>query len=100
ARGRGCRTAVAVASTSQVERGAGGLEVSRTQASLPGLTQAATEEGMVFAGATGGGYVFPDFLPAYDSIASLCKLLELLARLDRPLSQLVSELPQPTLVHR
>ena len=27
----------------------------------------------------GGGYVFPDFLPAYDAMASLCKLLELLA---------------------
>jgi mannose-1-phosphate guanylyltransferase/phosphomannomutase len=98
--GRGGRIAVPVTATSQVEAVAEGLEVMRTQASLPGLTQAATEEGMVFAGATGGGYVFPDFLPAYDSIASLCKLLELLAGIDRPLSQLVSELPQPTLVHR
>jgi mannose-1-phosphate guanylyltransferase / phosphomannomutase len=98
--GRGGRIAVPVTATSQVEAVAEGLEVMRTQASLPGLTQAATEEGMVFAGATGGGYVFPDFLPAYDSIASLCKLLELLARLDRPLSALVSELPESTLVHR
>src|SRR5436190_15345361 len=98
--GRGGRVAVPVTATSQVEAVAEGLEVMRTQASLPGLTQAATEEGMVFAGATGGGYVFPEFLPAYDSIASLSKLLELLARLDRPLSQTVSELPQPTLVHR
>ena len=86
--------------TSQVEAVAEGLEIVRTPASLPGLTQAATEEGIVFAGATGGGYVFPDFLPAYDSIASLCKLLELLARVGRPLSELVAELPQPTLVHR
>jgi mannose-1-phosphate guanylyltransferase/phosphomannomutase len=44
--------------------------------------------------------VFRDFLPAYDGIASLCKLLELLAPLDRPLSQIVDELPKPTLVHR
>ena len=36
---------------------------------------------MVFAGAVGGGYVFPEFLPAYDAVASLCKLLELLAPL-------------------
>jgi mannose-1-phosphate guanylyltransferase/phosphomannomutase len=33
-------------------------------------------------------------------MASLCKLLELLARVDRPLSELVAELPRPTLVHR
>ena len=55
---------------------------------------------MIFAGAVGGGYVFPEFLPAYDAIASLCKLLELLAPVRRKLSELVADLPQPTLVHR
>jgi mannose-1-phosphate guanylyltransferase/phosphomannomutase len=44
--------------------------------------------------------VFPEFLPAYDAIASLCKLLELLAPVRRPLSELVADLPRPTLVHR
>ena len=48
----------------------------------------------------GGGYVFPEFLPAYDAIASLCKLLELLAPVTRPLSELVADLPASTLVHR
>ena len=47
-----------------------------------------------------GGYVFPDFLPAYDAMASLCKLLELLAPVRQPLSSLVAELPRSTLVHR
>ena len=55
---------------------------------------------MAFAGAPGGGYVFPHFLPAYDAIASLCKLLELLAPIGRPVSALVAELPRPTLIHR
>ncbi|HEX6491813.1 MAG TPA: hypothetical protein VF002_10645, partial [Gaiellaceae bacterium] len=64
------------------------------------LTQVAAEEGVVFAGALGGGYVFPEFLPAYDAVASLCKLLELLAPVRRPLSELVGELPTSTLVHR
>jgi mannose-1-phosphate guanylyltransferase/phosphomannomutase len=44
--------------------------------------------------------VFPEFLPAYDAVASLCKLLELLAPVRRPLSELVADLPEPTLVHR
>jgi len=48
----------------------------------------------------GGGYVFPEFLPAYDAVASLCKLLELLAAVSQPLSALVAELPRSTLVHR
>ena len=72
----------------------------RTPASLPALTKAAAEDGVVFAGAVGGGYVFPEFLPAYDAVASLLKLLELLAPVERPISELVADLPQPTLVHR
>ena len=76
------------------------LEVIRTPASLADLTRTAAQDGVVFAGAVGGGYVFPQFIPAYDAVASLCNLLELLAPLDRPLSELVAELPAPTLVHR
>jgi mannose-1-phosphate guanylyltransferase/phosphomannomutase len=87
--------------TSQVERLAvDGLEVVRTPAALSELTRTAAEDGFVFAGAVGGGFVFPDFLPAYDAIASLCKLLELLAPAELTLSQLVAELPHATLVHR
>ena len=65
----------------------------RTPASLAELTKAAAGDGVIFAGAVGGGYVFPEFLPAYDAVASLCKLLELLAPVERPLSELVAELP-------
>jgi mannose-1-phosphate guanylyltransferase/phosphomannomutase len=88
--------------TSQVDELVAGsdLEVVRTRASLADLTKAAAEDGVVFAGAVGGGYVFPEFLPAYDAVASLCKLLELLAPVRRPLSELVAELPKPTLIHR
>jgi mannose-1-phosphate guanylyltransferase/phosphomannomutase len=88
--------------TSQVERlvADSPLEVVRTPASLAALTKAAAENDVVFAGAVGGGYVFPEFLPAYDAMASLCKLLELLAPVNRPLSELVSELPASHVVHR
>jgi mannose-1-phosphate guanylyltransferase/phosphomannomutase len=96
------KVALPVTVTSQVDRlvEGSGFEVVRTQASLQALTQAAAEEGVVFAGAVGGGYVFPEFLPGYDAVASLANLLELLAPVDRPLSELVAELPRPTLVHR
>jgi mannose-1-phosphate guanylyltransferase/phosphomannomutase len=76
------------------------LEVVRTPASLAALTKAAAEDHVIFAGAVGGGYVFPEFLPAYDAMASLCKLLELLAPVQQPLSELVSELPESHVVHR
>jgi len=87
--------------TNKVDELAGdALEIVRTPNSLSDLTSAAAEPGVVFAGAVGGGYVFPDFLPAYDAVASLAKLLELLAPVGRPLSELVAELPEPTLIHR
>jgi mannose-1-phosphate guanylyltransferase/phosphomannomutase len=88
--------------TSEVDRLVAGtkLEVVRTPHSLADLTRVAASDDIVFAGAVGGGYVFPEFLPAYDAVASLCKLLELLAPVDRPLSELVAEVPRPTLVHR
>jgi mannose-1-phosphate guanylyltransferase / phosphomannomutase len=100
--GRRGKLAFPITVTSQVDKllEGSGLEIVRTPASLADLTKAAAEDGVIFAGAVGGGYVFPEFLPAYDAIASLCKLLELLAPVRRPLSELVAELPAPTLVHR
>ncbi|MGH3008826.1 MAG: sugar phosphate nucleotidyltransferase [Gaiellaceae bacterium] len=99
--GRRGKLAFPVTVTSQVDRlvESSKLEIVRTPTSLPELTRAAAGDGVVFAGAVGGGYVFPEFLPGYDAVASLAKLLELLAPVDRPLSELVAGLPEPTLVH-
>ena len=100
--GRKGKLAFPITVTSRVEQmvKGSGLEVIRTPASLAELTKAAAEDGVIFAGAVGGGYVFPEFLPAYDAVASLCKLLELLGPVQKPLSELVSELLTSTLVHR
>jgi mannose-1-phosphate guanylyltransferase/phosphomannomutase len=77
-----------------------GGRLGRTQASLHALLSAATSDGVLFAGASGGGYVFPDFLPAYDGLASTGKVLEVLARSGAPLSELVAGLPRSARVHR
>jgi mannose-1-phosphate guanylyltransferase / phosphomannomutase len=94
--------AVPVTVTSQVDALVEGsaLQVVRTTHSLSDLTRAAAEPGVVFAGAVGGGFVFPDVVPGYDAVTAVCKLLELLASCDRPVSELVAELPEPSLVHR
>jgi mannose-1-phosphate guanylyltransferase/phosphomannomutase len=98
--GKSGKVALPVTVTDRAEQiAAESLEVVRTPTSLPALTQVAARDGVIFAASMGGGYVFPDFLPTYDAVTSLCKLLELLAPLDRPLSELVAELPSPTLVH-
>src|SRR5207244_2020299 len=100
--GRRGKLAFPITVTSQVDRllEGSGLEVVRTPTSLAELTKAAAQDGVIFAGAVGGGYVFPEVVPAYDAVASLCQLLELLAAVRRPLSELVADLPAATLVHR
>jgi len=77
-----------------------GVEVERTKVSLPALALAAAEDGVVFAGSLGGGYIFPRFLPAFDAVMSLGKLLELLAPQSRPLSEQIAEIPSSTMVHK
>ncbi len=102
AAGRTGSIAVPVTTTGLVEElvQGSGLRVVRTTHSLSDLTRAAAADGVVFAGASTGGYVFPDVVPGYDAVTSLCKLLELLAIARRPVSELVAEVPVPTLVRR
>jgi mannose-1-phosphate guanylyltransferase/phosphomannomutase len=96
------KVAFPITVTSQVDRLAEefDLEVVRTSTSLAELTEVASTDGIVFAGAVGGAYVFPKFQPAYDAMAALCHLLELLAPVETPLSELAAALPTSTVVHR
>ncbi len=57
------------------------------------LTTAATSQGMVLVGDGAGGFVFPEFHPAFDGMFAVMKLLEALARFDTRLSDVVNQLP-------
>jgi mannose-1-phosphate guanylyltransferase/phosphomannomutase len=100
--GREGRIAVPITVTDRIDELVEGsaLDVVRTPHSLGDLTRAAAEDGVVLAAAPTGGFVFPDVVPGYDAVTTVCKLLELLARQEAPLSELVAGLPRPTLVHR
>jgi mannose-1-phosphate guanylyltransferase / phosphomannomutase len=89
------RVAVPVATSRAVEElvTSRGGEVIWTKISPAALSAASEEPGVVFAGAEGGGYMFPEFLPAYDAILSLAKLLELLARSATSLELVLDSLP-------
>jgi mannose-1-phosphate guanylyltransferase / phosphomannomutase len=76
----------------EVVRGRGG-DVVWTKVTTAALSAASEEYGVTLGGAEGGGYIFPEFLPAYDAVMSLVKLLELLARTDRRLEDVVDGLP-------
>src|SRR5450759_2167041 len=100
--GKGEKIVLPLTVTRLAEQLAGefGVEVQRTKVSLPALALAATADGVVFAGSLGGGYIFPEFLPAFDAVMSLGKLLELLAPQAGPLSEQIAQIPASTLVHK
>jgi mannose-1-phosphate guanylyltransferase/phosphomannomutase len=52
-----------------------------------------------FAASTDGGFILPEFLPAFDAAAAMVKMLELLALDDVALSKVVSSLPAVHVAH-
>jgi mannose-1-phosphate guanylyltransferase / phosphomannomutase len=98
----GARVAVPISSTRIIEElaAAHGGKVLRTQTSYISLLEAASREATDFVGEGRGGYVFPAFQPAFDSMMATAKLLELLATAGQPLSKLVDEIPPIHLVRR
>jgi len=51
------------------------------------------EKHAVFGGEENGGLIFPEFQYCRDSAMSLVKILEILAKEKRPLSELIAEIP-------
>lgn len=93
--GKRGKIVVPVSVTSQVERVASrfGNQVIRTKVSRSELMKASLKEGVIFAGAGSGGFIFPSFIPTYDAMASTAMLLDALSRTEAPLSRHVNELP-------
>lgn len=50
-------------------------------------------ENVALAGDLNGGFIFPDFHPAFDALFAFGKTLEMLAWLQRPLSEFAAALP-------
>ncbi len=51
------------------------------------------DEDGLFGGEENGGLIFPDFVYGRDAVMTVAKILEIVAKEKKPLSQLVSELP-------
>ncbi len=75
-------------------------KVVRTRVSQRSLMEACSRRDVIFGGAQGGGFIFPQFIYGYDAILSFCKLLEYLALAKQPLSLLVEKLPKYYLAHK
>ena len=75
-----------------------GTEIVWTKLAASELMAASSGPGISFAGNTQGGFIFPEFLPAFDAIASLVHLLSLLATSGAKLSAAVPSPRAPELV--
>jgi phosphomannomutase/phosphoglucomutase len=69
-----------------------------TKVGSPIVARAMIEKHAVFGGEENGGLIFPEFQYCRDSAMSLVKILEILAKEQRPLSKLISEIPSYEMV--
>lgn len=91
----GTALAVPVSSSRVAERivGDAGGRVVRTKLSPAALMDIADGGAVEFAGDEDGGFVFPSFLPVFDAMLAVGKLLELLATVGSSLDRVVDGLP-------
>jgi mannose-1-phosphate guanylyltransferase/phosphomannomutase len=97
----GARLALPVAVSRGAERIAEeyGARITWTKLSAADLMEIAGSGKVDFAASQDGGFIWPDVLPAYDATATLVNLLDLLAAADRPLSEIVAEVPPSFVAH-
>jgi mannose-1-phosphate guanylyltransferase/phosphomannomutase len=97
----GARLALPVSVSQEAERIAHehGATIVWTKLSAAHLMEVAGSGRIDFAASQEGGFIWPTFLPAYDSTATLVHLLELLAETNRPLSAVVAEIREPHVAH-
>ncbi len=94
-RRRGASLAVPIGVPTLFERLADnyGGRVVHTRAATQALMATAAQQNVGLAGDGDGGFVFPAFLPAFDAMLAIAKLMELLAECDTKLSEVVDGLP-------
>ncbi|HLX88392.1 MAG TPA: hypothetical protein VKR22_08070, partial [Acidimicrobiales bacterium] len=76
-----------------------GASIVWTKLSATHLMEVASSGAVSFAASQFGGYIFPDFLPAFDAVATLVHLLGLLSAGGHRLSKLTGELAPIHIAH-
>jgi len=76
------------------------LEVITVATSPRHIMNASKNEGVVFAGDGKGGFIFPEFQPAFDAMYAICKIIEMCAKLDVNFTEIAEHLAEPDIVSR
>src|SRR4029453_258956 len=94
------RIVVPVTASRTIERlaQAHGFKVTRSRGTPRALTEAALADDVVLVGEELGGVIFPRFQPAFDGMAAVVRILEMMARLDVRLHQLTRAVPESHIV--
>lgn len=71
-----------------------GAQVIRTKTTNRALMESAMMYDVGFVGENYGGYIFPDFLSAFDGMFSMVKILEMMAILDVRLHDILRHIPK------
>jgi len=75
------------------------VPITYTKLSSAHLMEVASQGGITFAASQSGGFLWPDFLPAFDAAATVVELVAMLAETGQPLSKLVHALPPVYIAH-
>jgi len=97
----GARVALPVSVSRAAEEivAARGATIVWTKLSAAHLMEVASRGDVTFAASQEGGFIWPDFLPAYDAVATLVRVLDLLARTGRSLADTADAMPATHLAH-
>ena len=72
----------------------GGFTVIRTKIAPRALMEAAAKDGVVFVGDAFGGFIFPQFQPAFDAMLGTLKIIEMLAASELSLHEAIRHVPR------
>src|SRR5580692_3716123 len=97
----GSKVALPVAVPTAAEQicASAGAEVVWTKLSATHLMEVSSAGGVTFAASQMGGFIFPNFLPAFDAVSTLVHLLGLLALTGHQMTELTARLPTVHIAH-
>jgi mannose-1-phosphate guanylyltransferase/phosphomannomutase len=97
----GCKIAVPVNSSKRIEKiaKANGCEVIYTKMYNRNMMQAAEIDGVKMVADGEGGFIFPEFMPWFDAMASISIILDLIAEKSLCFTEICKDLPQDYRVH-
>ncbi len=94
--------AVPVQASSEIDLIAGNynVEVIRIKNSHSAMMEATHNTEILFLGGTRGGFIFPEFMFAADSMFTIAMILEMITKINVSLATFNSQLPKREIVHK